>query len=288
MRNTIRTLLVNPHASMLWMPYGPASAYVAVTPDRGPGLAKDFDLVVLMTGTPGRDFYCPEYLEHPNCVYFNWDPMSAAATAPGPELLAFIKENYRAYSFQREDCGRYGLRYAPAPYYPLALPPAERKGDIVFLGRPKGRYERLQFLRGMARSEGVSTYIRLAITGEDIGVYPEEFWPGWVASREQVHYLDYLRWLAGAKAVVDFTQPGQSAGSQRENEFLLYGHLKLITDNEAVLEEDWYSPENVFIVGRDEGLKAWLEIPRVPIDPAILDARNVAGGWARNIYEDGV
>jgi len=267
-----RTLVLAANAGAYCYPWA-NSAHISVLPPE-PGLraARTFDKVILVNGVEERWLYDPA-LEGMDSYYFLWDPARCPRYAPCRAALERLKARHKVYSFQAEDCAALGLRfnstmYAPPP--PGLLPPAppEPLYDVVFLGVPKDRLPLLRRLYARFTALGLRVRFQVGTYG-DAGLAPEEA-PGWRVTGAWVDYPDYLRWVQKTRAILDIYQAIQTGFSLRVMEHIFFGK-KLIANNAALARVEFYHPNNIFLLGKDDmdALPGWLELPFVPIAESV-------------------
>ena len=67
----------------------------------------------------------------------------------------------------------------------------------------------------------------------------------------RISYEQYLEHVMESRCIVDFFQHGQVGLTRRPMESLFF-NKKLLTENPHILEFDFYHPENIFVLGRDD------------------------------------
>lgn len=156
-------------------------------------------------------------------------------------------ERYRkfitVYSFDKEDCKKYGFHYNSMVYSKdVRIPKSDIKYDICFLGFAKDRMEEILKYYHAFKQEGlrVKFYIFDA-NAEEIAL--EDF----NISHRRVLYEEYLKVLSESRAILDVAQRGQSGLSIRFVEAGFF-RKKLITNNCNVKEYDIYNEKNIAVV----------------------------------------
>ena len=96
-------------------------------------------------------------------------------------------------------------------------------------------------------------------------------------------YKDVLNKTFESKCVLELLQEGQTGLTTRSLEALFLGK-KLLTNNVAIKERDFYRSENVFILGEDDpdSFVEFLNIPTVPVDDGIKHYYTF-DGWIERI-----
>jgi hypothetical protein len=87
-----------------------------------------------------------------------------------------------------------------------------------------------------------------------------------------MRYPDYLCRVQRSRAILDIVQTIQTGFSLRVMEHIFFGK-KLVTNNAVIQWAEFYHPNNIFLLHRDDlaDLKGWLELPFVPIAQEIKD-----------------
>ncbi|MCL2300643.1 MAG: hypothetical protein FWC27_10925 [Firmicutes bacterium] len=269
----MKTLVLTANAGAYCYPWANTPYTYVLPPEYGISLIPQADKVIFVNGVAER------WLSHPllkgkDSYFFLWDPARCPHYAPCRAGLARIKRRHKVYSFQREDCESFGLRfnstmYAPPPAALFPAPP-ETLYDVLFLGVPKDRLPLLRRLHRQMTALGLRTKFQVGLLGEE-GILPEAG-KGWRITREWVDYPEYLCWVMQSRAVLDIYQAIQTGFSLRVMEHIFFSK-KLITNNAVIKRADFYHPENIFLLQEDDigGLQAFLDLPFVPIQEEIKD-----------------
>lgn len=156
------------------------------------------------------------------------------------------------YSFDKNDCYHYGLnlynQYSPILDIKVDIEQLYVKGDIIFVGKDKGRADFIINIKNALPDLPVNVYI---VDGGEI-------------KTNFMTYLDYLKRQLSGDVVLDIVKDGQSSETMRLVEALSSGK-KIITNNASVLEHPLYKKENVLYFFSIEYLKEhihdFLELP---------------------------
>ena len=274
------TLFVSPCAGLGWFPHLPPEIGAVMYPQDALQVCEYYDRLILFNGMLDRWYFETPFLMHPRAAVYIWDPMCDTANAPSEELLDFLTQYYKVFTFDRADADAYGLQYAGPVYWPQELPEAAQAADLLFLGQDKDRLQQLRDTRQTVKNGKLKPSFHVVAHG-----IAAEKATDWYLGPDHMTYEAYLARLAGANAVLEIIQDGQSGCSQRAMEALFYGR-KLVTNNAAVTQEAFYCPENVFILGQDKNLAAWLKRACLPVEDAVRDLYR-ADNWADRIFEEG-
>lgn len=134
----------------------------------------------------------------------------------------------------------------------------------------------LERVASQMESEGVS-YTMMVVPGKHYskGKYPRVD-KGLMASA--IPYERVIEYSMGAKCLLDIVQPGQTGLTMRALEAPMFGK-KLITNNPSIVDEPFYHPANIYILGseHDSGrtIREFLDTPPVEIDKEILDKYDI-------------
>ena len=158
-------------------------------------------------------------------------------------------------SYDEGDCEKYGLLFAPqyASKIDLSNTKDENGPDFFFCGRAKDRLEKIQKLIILLQKHGYrcEAYIFEASKEEQRKI------EGIVYLDHEIPYTEVLRKEIGAKHILDINQGGASGVTLRVIESSMY-RKKLITDNESILESQYYDPGLMMII--DESLSIDFDI----------------------------
>ena len=167
------------------------------------------------------------------------------------------------WSFSRLDAKKYGMRFNPLPYFTeIEAPLKTREYDIVFVGKDKGRLSALLDLKTQFNSMGLTTKFIITPT-HSYNKNPEYSKP--------ISYMESVAVSAQGRAVLDYIEVTDSGQSLRVIE-ALFLQEKIITNSELVVDYDFYCPENIFVLGKDDmaRLPEFLATPYKEIDREII------------------
>lgn len=166
------------------------------------------------------------------------------------------------WSGDPEDCTRYGLRYIEGGGYFtfLTVKKKEPKYDVFYIGRDKGRADKLFALQDAFESRGLRTYFHITAV-KKYQRYNKPYY------RPPIPYDKVLDFIGESKAILHLVNGGQISATIRVMESLIH-HVKLITDNQLLAEYDFYDKDNIFILGKDniDMLPDFLDKPYKPVD----------------------
>lgn len=192
-------------------------------------------------------------------IFWYWNPAFRVGL-PRPELYQMAE----VWSFDPSDCEEYRLKFNTTFYFnKIEIPEKEILFDILFLGINKGRRLYLNQLREMFQNE-----LKLNV---EFLIVPDKKEKN-VEPIKRVPYGDYLEMIASSKSILDLTPAGQSGLTLRPMESIFF-KKKLISDNQNLLNESFYHPDNIFILGIDNllDIKSFLNKPYREIDHSIVE-----------------
>ncbi len=210
-------------------------------------------------------------------IFWYWNPVALMGHPAG------VSQNWESWSFDRQDAKQYGLKYNGTYYFDSFVHETAAVGvpetDVYFIGQDKSRFEILKTLEQQLAAQGVRTDIHIVRDRTSAAHNRNQY-------RPKADYAAILQKVAGSKALLDICQEGQTGMTQRVMEALFFGK-KLITNNPALRDEDFYHPDHIHILGEDasEAIPAFIEKPVAPVPDAVRDSflfRN----WLRRLLED--
>lgn len=139
------------------------------------------------------------------------------------------------------------------------------KQDILFIGKDKGRRERLLLLQNLLQNQKLN--INFYITKSyryDIDWYKRY--------QKRLSYCEITEMISQSRAILDLPADNTDGITIRPME-ALFNEKKLITSNKAIKYLDFYDEQNIFILGEDEieNLNSFVMKDTVPIDMPIIN-----------------
>ena len=218
-----------------------------------------------------------KYIKHKNknikCINYFWDPIPLSGY---PVVDSKYFENW---SFYINDTYEYVMKFNPQFFIHNAkLPETPTNYDIIYMGadrqgRYKGRTELIIKYYNLFNEMNIKSYIHYLTKSKEV---PHEI-------RKDRHVTGKeaeLVWAQG-KAVLELVEPDVRWSTLRPL-FALYNHKKLITNNPEIINEKFYSKENIFILGVDDisKLREFLDSDFVPVPDEIMRYYSVEQ-WCR-------
>lgn len=185
----------------------------------------------------------------------------------------------RIYSYDPVQCERFGMEHLEQ-FFPFDIEDARQssvaqadnkeKPLCFFLGRDKGRAQRLESLAGELRAQGCN--LDFLIVRDDTSRTPSRYHVGAVLS-----YEDNLAKAKACDVLVEINQPGQSGLTLRPLEAAFFDK-KLITDNKRVKDTAFYHPDRFYVLGDEKrDLQGFLASKAPVVAPAALRKHSPAG-----------
>lgn len=186
--------------------------------------------------------------------------------------------DFKIATFDKIDADKYDFVYLNqvAPY----LKKKERKivRDLIFIGKDKGRYESVKKICDIIKKNG--KVLKAVIVGGDAGQqYPEYM----VHEYDEMPYTEVIDYILESKCILDIVQKGQRGITWRPLEALFY-KKKLITNFKDIKKYDFYSSNNIFVLGDDEeeSLQFFFDKPMDDIKDSVIN-KYKGFMWVENI-----
>lgn len=165
------------------------------------------------------------------------------------------------WSYDLDDCRQYQMRFTKGCYVDIyRLDKIETPlYDIVYLGRDKGRAERLLSLQEQFENIGLKTYFHICADRQFL-VHRHSYY------KPLMSYRDYLKLISRSRAILNIVPDGQTSITMRDYEVIFNG-IKGVTNNKGIKNFNLYHPSRFFILGEDslEKLPEFLSQPFMPI-----------------------
>lgn len=203
-----------------------------------------------------------------------------------------LGHGWEIWSFDKKESHEMGWHFNSQfyPYVPNRKHGKRERYDFFWCGYDKGRAEQLNTLNKLfiengfsykmiVKSWGIKNY-KLLRQRQPIGKY---------ATLLTTPYPKILQYVEQSRCVIDIVRKGQIGITMHALEAVSHGK-KLLTNNVSYLTEPFYSPNNVFIIGKDdlENLKRFMELE---IDHTIYEdaiSQYSVQGWYQRFFENDV
>lgn len=195
---------------------------------------------------------------------FTWNPVldynqSAFIRKCHVEMLKNI--GWQIYTFDPGDAYDYDLKLTNQVYRDVReylMDDVTPDIDVYFVGKDKGRFQKLKEWSLILRDAGLSTYFN--VVKDKNGKYLEEDLK--YLSSDGLAYEQNIDMIKRSKCLLEIVQNNQSGLTVRSLEAAFFGK-KLITNNIHMKGSSLYNRSWVFLIGHDDpsGLKEFLESP---------------------------
>ena len=215
---------------------------------------KDADIYLLYDPLLVSDYF--EWIKenNPNARIILSYENRADSTINPASVGTFVEK----WSYDKDDCKQYSMKYLHPNYfeeYAFDSSKYEKKWDVLYLGRDKGRLEQILEYEHLFKKQGLRTYFHIC-ADRSYMKYKNRMY------KSVISYKEYLELLKNSKAILNIVREGQTSITQREMEAAFDG-VKCITTNKAVMEFELYDPSRYFILGVNEieDLNSFLDEP---------------------------
>ena len=218
-------------------------SYIKTTKDKG------FDTIFIIKGTNLTDEHfmlLRQYHPSAKLVLYLWD---AWELIPNRDVLR--RNVSKIYSFDSEDCKKYGFILRPL-FYLESCPKTKKQYDICFVGN--GHSNRLKLMRDLKRlcvenglkyrfvvNMGIPAYLKMKYLPNNVQNDDKD-----IISSRSIPYQEYLEIIRTSRTVVDIHYNKQSGLTMRTIEALAAG-ARVITTNEHIKEYE-NIPSNMYLL----------------------------------------
>lgn len=150
------------------------------------------------------------------------------------------------WSYDKDDCNEYNMRWKKPSFFLeyKRKPKVNPKYDILYVGRDKGRADRLFEIEKALNKMGLKTLFHICADRKYLR-FKKPFY------KRVLNYEEYLALLVDSKAVLNIVPDGQQSVTQREMEAAFDG-MKCITNNKGILDFELYEKSRYFVLGVDD------------------------------------
>lgn len=175
------------------------------------------------------------------------------------EILPYYckKIDCEPWSFDRNDCKKYGMYFGDTYYFPPDENNNEKNNKSVFyvgINRP-GRKELLNRLGNYLKANGLKYSFNLTALPTDSPAVQTQYSP-------RMRYEEIIEEIIKSESILDLNRANQSGMTLRPMEALFFKR-KLITNNENIVNYYIYDERNTYIIKNDDfkGLADFLKTP---------------------------
>lgn len=220
---------------------------------------KNFSTLIVFA--PVDDFILQHFKDknpHLKILYWFWNP---AYRIGRPTEIHH--NNAELWTFDTEDATRYNMKYNNTFYFnEISISNSKNSYDIVFVGRNKHRNDTLNFYKDKFEELGLKSLFHIVPNRNERN--PNNI--------KELSYQEYINVVSSSKAILEIMPPSQVGLTLRPMESLFL-EKKIITDNILIEKEPFYTPNNIFILGKDDlsSLKDFLSKPYQKIEDSIKE-----------------
>lgn len=190
---------------------------------------------------------------------FFWNSMGKDKSLKGhlrSKKVEKMKKKVEFLTFDFLDAKKYGFKitnqicYDPDKYFVKTN--LLKDSDVYFVGLDKGRYEILNSIYENITSLGFSC---------DFNIVRDRFSPVKINPYfgfNSLTFEDNIAHINKTKTLLEIVKENQTGLTMRTLESLCF-KKKLITNNKNIENYEFYSPKNIFILGKDENIEAFLQ-----------------------------
>lgn len=187
------------------------------------------------------------------------------------------------WSFDQVNCREYNMKFNTQYYFESFKIPEHNtiKNDIYHLGSDGGRLPKLMEL--YQQFEQMNLKVDYNILTMKHSIYHEKYPNCFI--EKKLEYKENLRHIGECKAILEIIREDQSGQTLRALEALFH-QKKLITNDLNIESMNYYHPDNVFILGKNEieQLPEFLERPYHPIPKDIIDLYE-SKSWLKRFFD---
>lgn len=193
--------------------------------------------------------------DYDNRVYNSVDP---------DQIRKYVDE---VWHYDEDDCRQYNLKFRGHSYLDIYQIKTDQESvyDVFYVGRDKGRLNKMDEIKKKLETEGLKTYFHICATREFLT---------WT-NRKYKHFLPYngyLDLLKKSKAILNIVPEGQTSITQREMEAVFDG-VKCITNNKGITFFKLYDNTRFFLLDNNyDQIQEFLDVPFKPVLLSELEA----------------
>lgn len=225
-------------------------------------------------------------------ILYLWDSLKSNDTR---KVLCYFD---KVLSFDLRDTQTYsGIIHRPLFFLPeyrriALLESQDEVFDVVFIGTiHNDRLSFVQKLKTVLNEAGFTTFFYFYFPSRLLFVRKKLTDPSFKNIKlndfnyKRISAQEAASILARSRASLDIEGPGQSGLTMRTIE-VLGSNRKLITTNRIIQEYDFYNPQNIFIIDRNNPKLdfSFIRSPYVPIDPIIYGSYSIEG-WVEAVFK---
>ena len=201
------------------------------------------------------------------------------------------------YTFDKEDCliNAYELKFRPLFYLDIyrniESMPNERTIDLLFVGTiHSDRYPLLMRIKNTCRELGKSVDFFMFFQSKYLYYFNRIFNKAFARTKisdfkfKPLNKGQLIEKISQSEVVLDIQHPSQKGLTMRTVE-MIGARKKIITTNKEILDYDFYNPDNVYYLDRDNVAldPSFFETPYKELDTAIYHKYSIEG-WLEDVF----
>lgn len=206
--------------------------------------------------------------------FYYWNKMNLDSKL-AIEQMENISKDFEIYSYNKNDCEQYKLKYNSTLAYPINQGNEEEsidvRYDVIWGGAViPDRCRQLDEVLNEFNKYNISYYIDAKVDSKYKNC--EMSAKNYEIKTQGLEYEQYISLVKKSRAILNLDKYPQMGLSVRAIEALFY-HKKYITDNPDVKDEPFYNGHNVFVLGEDsiEMLPQFIKEPYLEYDENIVN-----------------
>ena len=229
---------------------------------------RDYSTIIVFTSVRIVPFVWLIKRKHARIIFWQWNTMPSSIG----KILPILKRFSEIWTFDQGDALKYAIFLNSQFYFKMNSEWQTDKNckahkTVFFVGKDKGRLDIILKLRKELVEQNI--YCDFTVLKDKETLYESN---DDLLTEQMVDYDEVIRRIKGCDAILDIGKEGQKGMTARVLEALFY-EKKLITNNVALLNENYYSENNIFILGHDNirNLNAFMEKPFVSYPQGTID-----------------
>ncbi|MBF6609817.1 MAG: lipopolysaccharide biosynthesis protein [Chryseobacterium sp.] len=255
---------------------------------------QEFDFMLVIRGEVVPEFFLKKFKEqHPQCVliFYNWDSFTNT-----PNTSNFIHLYDRAFTFDPDDARNFNLHFRPLYYideYKNIKQNKEAFYDLLFLGTAHSdRYIISNKIKEELAKHGRYMFCYYFMHNKWVYYFKKifdktfKYFDVKKISFKSLSVEEILDLYTNSKVILDINHPNQKGLTLRTFESI-GAQRKLITTNKEILKFDFYNPDNIYVLDR-ENCKidiGFLDLPYQNINEISYNKLSIEG-WIYNLFID--
>ncbi|MDO4223939.1 MAG: hypothetical protein Q4D05_07935 [Acinetobacter sp.] len=189
-------------------------------------------------------------------VHYYLYMVDSVHTEKGREVAAYLNDKTlfnTIYSFDQNDCQKYGFSYFVQPLSQIRIDAAQHKSDLYFLGRTKGR---LPLLLALKEKVGNALNLNLKVLPENEDEKATLLKMNILS--DYIPYQQNIQYVLATNVILELVQKNQSGNTLRYQEAIMY-NKKLLTNNQNVVNMPFYNAQYIQVFDDVEHINVqWL------------------------------